>query len=448
MSITSNTTETISSLDSQTEFDWKNCWYPIIFIRDFSNKFPYAFTLYNEPLVLFEAKNGQLACLKDICPHRAAKLSDGQLIEGKIECLYHGWQFDLAGKCQHIPQLPKEAAIPRQACVESFVVVKKQEIVWLWRGEKELANEDLIPTIANLDSASFVVTDFAIDLPYAQSYLIENLLDPAHVHISHDGSLGNRQDAQPLRMEILESSLKGIQGRYKYSQKANSSWINLNWAAPNLVTYSFSFGPKIKAVMAFYSLPTAKGNCRLLLRNYSNFLTWKTKLEPRWLSHFKTNRILEEDCVFIVAEQSYLEQSGQSMQSIFLPLKTSDVLVVEYRKWLDQYGQSLPFYQGYTTSKLVRVKSDNESQQITPDRFKQHTQICRTCTKAYQTTIRTKQILIGIAITLAALAIITDSRQIKILLVTLSILSVILGGIANFLKSKFELSYHRHSQKT
>ena len=112
MIITSKKTETISSLDTQTEFDGKNCWYPIIFIRDFSNKSPYAFTLYDEPLVLFEDKNGQLACLKDICPHRAAQLSDGQLIEGKIECLYHGWQFDLAGKCQHIPQLPNEAAIP------------------------------------------------------------------------------------------------------------------------------------------------------------------------------------------------------------------------------------------------------------------------------------------------------------------------------------------------
>ena len=225
-------------------------------------------------------------------------------------------------------------------------------------GDKELANEDLIPTISNLDSANFVATDFAIDLPYAQSYLIENIIDPAHVHISHDGSLGNRQDAQPLIMEILESSIKGIQGRYKYSQKANSSWINLNWVATNLVTYSFSFGKNIEAGTALYSLPTAKGYCRLLLRNYSNFLTWKTKLEPRWLSHFKNNRILEEDSVFIVAEQSYIEQSGKNMQSIFLPLKTSDVLVVEYRKWLDQYGKSLPFYQGYTTSKLAQGNDD------------------------------------------------------------------------------------------
>ncbi len=33
MIITSQKTETISSLDSQTEFDGKNCWYPIIFIN-------------------------------------------------------------------------------------------------------------------------------------------------------------------------------------------------------------------------------------------------------------------------------------------------------------------------------------------------------------------------------------------------------------------------------
>ena len=443
MTLTSNTSETISRLDTQAQLDWKNCWYPIIFQRDFPNKYPYGFTLYNEPFVLFEDPTGKLACLRDICPHRAAKLSDGQIIEGTIECLYHGWRFDVEGKCQHIPQLPDEAKIPHNACVKSFTVVEKQGIIWFWRGKKELANEDLIPTIPNLHSEDFVATDFVIDLPYDQSYLIENIIDPAHVHISHDGSIGDRKRAQPLVMEIQESSIKGIQGRYKYSKQVNSNWIELNFIAPNLVRYGFTLGKNITFGTALYSIPTAKDSCRLLLRNYSDIKTWKPKLKPRWLSHLENNRILEEDSVFIIAEQTWIEQSGQNMQEIFLPLKTSDVLVIEYRKWLDKYGKNLPFYQGYKTSSLPQQRGTNEREKIILDRFRQHTQICSTCTEAYQTTIFIKQVLIGIAIALGAIAIISEPTRVKILLVTLSILSVILAVIAEQFKTKFERSYTR-----
>jgi nitrite reductase/ring-hydroxylating ferredoxin subunit len=38
-------------------------------------------------------------------PIRLAKLSEGQIVDGKLECLYHGWQFDGEGKCVKIPQV-------------------------------------------------------------------------------------------------------------------------------------------------------------------------------------------------------------------------------------------------------------------------------------------------------------------------------------------------------
>ena len=36
---------------------------------------------------------------------RLAKLSEGQIVDGSLECLYHGWQFDGEGKCVKIPQV-------------------------------------------------------------------------------------------------------------------------------------------------------------------------------------------------------------------------------------------------------------------------------------------------------------------------------------------------------
>lgn len=65
-------------------------------------------------------------------------------------------------------------------------------------GEPEAADIDRIPTLDVLDKPGFVYTDYMVDLPHDQTYLIENLLDPAHVSISHHGSQGNRKNAQPL----------------------------------------------------------------------------------------------------------------------------------------------------------------------------------------------------------------------------------------------------------
>ena len=446
MALTSNKTESLPTSDPQQQFDWKNCWYPITFVRDFPRNRPYGFTLYDEPFVLFRDQDGKLACLKDICPHRAAKLSDGQIMEGKIECLYHGWQFDTEGKCQHIPQLPDEVIIPNNACVKSFVVVEKQELIWFWQGESGEADEKLIPILPEIEKQGFVKTDFMLDLPYDQSYLIENVMDPAHVAISHHNTRGggNRQNAQPLEMEVIKTSFLGIRGKWRGINKPNDSWRFIDFIAPSLVLNSayiksknWTFG------LALYSLPTGKNRCRLLARGYRNFLRWDVKIRPRWLDHLNTNKILEQDLPLIVGQQEQIEKLAQNLKETYLPLKTSDLLVIEYRKWLDQYGSTLSYYQGYTTSKKMGKVPQRQKQIVDSARLNRHTQICSSCSQAYQTTIRLKQILIGIAIALAAIAIITNIYQIQIVTVMLSILLVVMAVAANQVKTRFERSYTR-----
>ena len=40
------------------------------------------------------------------CPHRGADLSYGRLEDGGLRCLYHGWLFDVAGRCLEQPGEP------------------------------------------------------------------------------------------------------------------------------------------------------------------------------------------------------------------------------------------------------------------------------------------------------------------------------------------------------
>jgi hypothetical protein len=149
------------------------------------------------------------------------------------------------------------------------------------------------------------------------------------------------------------------------------------------------------------------------------------------------------------------------------------VFVIEYRKWLDKFGQSLPFYQGYSTSKRTGNNDgcdrDSEAlasltlvprygfasrasaqqrfadrQSALSDRFSRHTQICSSCNRAYQVTNRLKQVSVGVAIALGALAIVTDHSWHQIVAISLSLSAVALAAIAQIVKTKFERSYKRH----
>ncbi|MDJ0554316.1 MAG: Rieske 2Fe-2S domain-containing protein [Microcoleaceae cyanobacterium MO_207.B10] len=450
MTLTPNITEiskqTDITLTPQTnqQFNWRNCWYPVTFIQDLPKNRPYSFSLYDEPLVLFRNAAGQLTCLSDRCPHRAAKLSDGQIIEGKIECLYHGWQFGSGGECLQIPQLPTGAKMPEKACVKSFLVVEKQGMVWMWAGKAETADENTIPILPDLEKPGFVYSQKVSELPFDQGFLIEQVLDPAHLNFSHHGSQGNRKNAQPLEMEILESSIAGIKARFRGTRNPDEFWKYLTFFAPNLVLLNFSIEDKDwRFGLAWYSMPVGKNRCRVLTCSYRNFFQWKNKLTPRWLTHLGQSKILEEDLHLVMGQQESIERSQKSLKELFLPLKTSDTILLEYRKWLDRFGSSLPFYHGYTTYKLGKNLGNSQDEELSMARYAHHTQFCNSCSRTHQITIQLKKIFVGVAIALAGMAIVTDEFLIKLLLVSASISSIGLAVAANKLKTKFERSYTR-----
>jgi phenylpropionate dioxygenase-like ring-hydroxylating dioxygenase large terminal subunit len=427
--------------ETTTVFNWKHCWYPVAFVQDLPVNVPYGFSLYGEPLVLFKTGQGQLACLADRCCHRTAKLSDGRVVGDNIECLYHGWQYDIKGRCVHIPQLPEATPIPANACARSLVVAECQGIVWIWAGEPEAADEQDIPTLAILDKPGFVCSDFMQDLPYDQSYLIENVIDPAHADISHDGTQGKRQHAQPLEMDIIESSVRGIQGRWRGTRKPNEVWQSVEFVAPNLVNYTFNLGKADWLVgLAFYSLPLDQGRCRVLVRGYRNFFLWGWILKPRWLTHLKLNKTFEQDLPLIVGQQESVAGSGCHLKDLYLPLKTSDVFAIEYRKWLDRFGSTLPSYEGYSNRNSSRVEALARPSLLF-DRFWRHTRLCHACKQTYQRVSALQSLCVTLAIILAAIAIALDSTPSQTFLTVLaSLAATVLAFVLHHFKTQFEHS--------
>jgi len=48
---------------------------------------------------------GEIFASLDVCPHRGAPLSAGELYDGVVMCPFHAWEFDVrTGECVSLPE--------------------------------------------------------------------------------------------------------------------------------------------------------------------------------------------------------------------------------------------------------------------------------------------------------------------------------------------------------
>lgn len=67
---------------------------------------PLPVRLLAEDLVLFRDEQGRPGLLGLHCSHRGADLSYGRLEDGGLRCIYHGWLYDVYGRCLEQPGEP------------------------------------------------------------------------------------------------------------------------------------------------------------------------------------------------------------------------------------------------------------------------------------------------------------------------------------------------------
>jgi phenylpropionate dioxygenase-like ring-hydroxylating dioxygenase large terminal subunit len=155
--------------------------------------------LLDQPVLFYRDTQGRPVALEDRCCHRHAPLSMGRLKGDRIECLYHGLQFDQTGACVHIPW---QESIPAEARVRSYPVVERHRLVWIWMGDPAKADESLIEDFHWLDDPDWTATGDVMHVKGNYMLIVENLLDLSHLKFLHRDSLGTSyvpDDEIPIR---------------------------------------------------------------------------------------------------------------------------------------------------------------------------------------------------------------------------------------------------------
>ncbi len=199
-------------------------------------------TILDRPIVLFRDGAGQVRAIGGRCPHRFAPLRLGRLEGDAVRCPYHGLAFDGSGACVHNPHgngvIPRAAVVPRYPCVE------RDGLVWLWPGEADRADAELVPRFPFLGESGMVsVKGVIVGRGHYELYS-DNIMDLGHAEFLHPGlgapaftreskevqQTGNRVWS---RMTVRNDFLSPIQA--DLLQRVGERldwWVDIRWDAP------------------------------------------------------------------------------------------------------------------------------------------------------------------------------------------------------------------------
>ncbi len=423
------------------EFNFFQHWYPLSPVEDLDPKRPTAVTVLGLHLVIWKPSSSETyRVFIDQCPHRLAPLSEGRVDEktGNLMCSYHGWQFDEQGSCSRIPQAENPELVAKNQqnlCAIALPSCQENDLLWVWPDAKsaELAATTPRPLSPQLDaSQGFVWSSFVRDLEYDWQTLVENVADPSHVPFAHHGVQGNRERATPMPLKIVKSTPTLIE--------TETSRGSVTFEPPCRLEYVIQFGESGKQVgLVTYCIPVAPGKSRIVAQFPRNFAKTLHKVIPRWWDHINNrNLVLDGDMILLHQQEHFLQQREQveSWKTAYKLPTTADRLVIEFRKWFDQYCQGKLPWSEVGLNPVANYKINQNRKEVL-DRYNQHTQHCRSCRNALKTVQRLQKVLIGtFVITVSGVALLPDELRLRL---GLPLMVVALLGLAAFSWLKFRL---------
>jgi phenylpropionate dioxygenase-like ring-hydroxylating dioxygenase large terminal subunit len=166
----------------------RQAWHPVAREADLGPA-PLPVELLGERWVIVASASG-LRAFPDRCPHRRAPLSGGRVVEGTLECPYHGYRFDLdgadVGRCVAIPVLGETERLPTARITPAWGVTRRYGLVWL-APEQPIAG---LPRVLSLEREDLAIGVIARSTPVSAGVLVDNFLDVAHFSYLHARTFG------------------------------------------------------------------------------------------------------------------------------------------------------------------------------------------------------------------------------------------------------------------
>jgi phenylpropionate dioxygenase-like ring-hydroxylating dioxygenase large terminal subunit len=292
-------------------------WYVACRARQLAKK-PLAVTIAGRPLVLFRGKGGTPSAFSDRCPHRNVPLSMGRVVEGELQCRYHGWRFAGDGACVAVPGLVDGEVSLRSRCAETFACVEQQGFVWVFTtpNVKPATGPFVFPHFAERPYSS-VVREFSVEA--SVHAVVENTLDVPHTAFLHGGLFRTAEKSNVVEVVVRrhatwaeaefigEPAPKGLIGRLLAPQGGVTEHTD-RFLLPSIAQVEYRLGTKSHLVATSALTPVSDVQTRVFA-----VVTFQLPV-PGWLvKPFVApvaSRIFAQDAVMLRNQTQQIQRFG------------------------------------------------------------------------------------------------------------------------------------------
>ena len=164
---------------------FRRFWQPVLLSQEVPEPdgSPVRVTVLGESLVAFRDTDGRVGLVDPRCPHRGANLFFGRNEACGLRCVYHGWKFDVDGRCVDMPTMPPESGFRDKVGITAYATREWGDLVWAYLGPA--GTEPSLPDLefARLPAAHRFVSKKLQQCNWAQA--CEGALDTAHFSFLH-----------------------------------------------------------------------------------------------------------------------------------------------------------------------------------------------------------------------------------------------------------------------
>lgn len=203
---------------------------------------PVRVKLLGERLIAIRDTQGRLGVMDEFCAHRGVSLWFGRNEENGLRCPYHGWKYDINGRCIEVPSEPEGSKFCNKVNLKSYPLIERGGVIWIYMGPPELQ-----PPLPEWEFAT---------VPLSQSFTSKRLqecnwlqaleggIDSSHVSFLHSGGLktdplfkgakGNEYNMNDLRpqFEVAEAEGGLFIGVRRKAEPGSSYWRITPWIMP------------------------------------------------------------------------------------------------------------------------------------------------------------------------------------------------------------------------
>ena len=178
--------------------------------------------LLGENLVAFRDTEGRVGLLEESCPHRTASLFLGRNEECGLRCVYHGWKFDVDGKCIDLPSEPPGSTLQRKVKVKAYPCQERGGIVWTYMGPPE--HKPALPDLewSRLPASHRHASRQILECNWLQG--LEGGFDSSHLAFLHTGIAEGGVTIRPSYYEVLPTDYGFVVGSGRELEGDRNFW--------------------------------------------------------------------------------------------------------------------------------------------------------------------------------------------------------------------------------